>query len=248
MSSHLTLLELDALAEAGPSASVPHLEGCERCRNELELMRSAQERFRSGVFARTAPEIARKLAPQSIFSRWRWALPLVLAPALAAVLLVAVFTARAPRVEPDLGVKGAATLRLLVQHDSRVFEAQDGAELAAGDALRFQVQPGGFPYLLVGSVDARGETGILFPVDARESGRIDPMAQVILPGSAVLDDASGPERAFVILSAQPISADAAEAEMRELARGGPAALRTATALPHLGAGAQLSVHWEKRSP
>jgi hypothetical protein len=246
MSAHLTLLELDALAEAGTDPSHAHLAECERCRNELALMRASQERFRREVFPRTAPEIERRLARR----RWRWLAPLVLAPAFAVLLL----TLRPKPVESDfgnignIGIKGAATLRVFAQSHGSVSEVREGEELAPGDALRFEIQPGGLPFLLVGSVDAAGQVGILFPLDGRESGPIDPMAVFAVPGSAVLDAAPGPERAFALLSRRPIAAEAVEASMRALAQRGPAALRSAMGLPGLGANSQLTLHWEKRSP
>jgi hypothetical protein len=249
MSAHLTLLELDALAEAGPNAAPPHLDECERCRSELALMQSAQQRFRSEVFPRTAPTIERKLAGRGWRGPWRWVAPLALAPALAVLSLTLRPHPRShSAVEPAFGIKGAATVRLFAQHQGHVTEVRDGDTLEPGDALRFEIQPGGLAYLLVGSVDGAGEAGIIFPASQPESARIDPMAQFALPGSAVLDASPGPERAFVLLSARPISAEAAKAAMRRLAQGGPTALRAATVLPDVGADAQLSVLWEKRTP
>ena len=245
MNEHLTLYELDALAEAGAAGSSPHLEGCGRCRAELATMLAARDCFRTAVFPRTAPEIERRLKQRW----WRPALPFVLAPALAlgALILGLALWPRAP-VERDLGIKGSATVRVFAQHDGKVSAVQDGEMLEAGDALRFEIQPGGLPYLLVGSVDAAGAAGIIFPADGAESGRIDPVGQFVLPGSAVLDKSVGPERAFVFLSAQPISAADARVAMAAAARGGAAAVRTTTRLQSVPAQAQLSILWEKKAP
>jgi len=245
MSEHLTLYELDALAEAGAPGSSPHLEGCDRCRTELATMLAARDRFRLSVFPRTAPEIERRLT----HPWWRPALPFVLAPAVALGLaaLGLLLWPRAPN-GPDLGIKGGATVRVFAQHAGKVTPVLDGEALEAGDALRFEIQPGGLPYLLVGSVDAAGAAGIIFPANGTESGRIDPVGQFIVPGSAVLDTSAGPERAFVLLSARPLSAEDAKAAMLSVARGGAAGLRTTSALPSVAADAQLSILWEKKAP
>ncbi|HUB09098.1 MAG TPA: hypothetical protein VMB50_18960 [Myxococcales bacterium] len=236
MTAHLSLLELDALAEAGTPPA--HLAECPRCQAELEALRTDEARFRTEVYGRTLAQVQRRLS-------WRRRLslaPLLLAPALglAAILLV---PRRTP--EPEVGVKGVPTLRLFVSHAGEVTQARDGAALEAGDELRFEVQPGGLPFLILGAVDSSGQASIIYPMDGSRSVQINPQAAFVPPGSAVLDSTTGPERVFAILSRKPIPAEGLLAAMRSLGAAGPQALRTTRTLPGVPAEAQLSFLWEK---
>jgi hypothetical protein len=198
--------------------------------------------FQREVLPRTLPEIERKLQRR----RWNWVAPLALASAVGAVVLLV-----RPRVppEPAFGVKGAPTLKLFVQRSSpagaEVVEVRDGDALRPGDALRFEVQPGSERFLLIASVDGEGGVTMIHPAGGAASAPLPPNERFVQPGSTVLDAARGPERAFALLSREPLSRDAVKAALAALADEGAEAIRGTHSLPGVAADVQLSILWEK---
>src|SRR5262249_570654 len=156
---------------------------------------SAHEHFRRVIFPRTVGAIHGS-SWHSWFRR-RLAWPLMTVPALAAaVMAIFILPSRnKQRAEPMLAVKGGPTLRVIARHGGKVFRVASGTKLVPGDEIRFVVEAGDMPYLLVASIDGMGKDSIYFPFGGNESARIH-QAHVELPGSILLDHALGPERVF----------------------------------------------------
>lgn len=242
--THLTSLELDAIADGRPPSATQsgHLESCSPCRTELDELRASFARFNAQVVERTLPRVQERLLPQlGQKSRWRLIASLLLAPALAAAAFFLLPSLRGD----EFGIKGGARSTIYALRGDAVFEVKDGMPLQAGDRLRFELQPAGYSYAMIGSVDAQGQADVVFPLDGARSEAISPRALFTTAGSFELDEACGPERAFVLLSSAPLDATDVKSALLAIGRGGPEAIRHTQALPGVTAGAQLSTYWEK---
>jgi hypothetical protein len=168
-----------------------------------------------------------------------------LAGALAAAIAIAVLLPqwRNKAAEPELSNKGGPSLRIVGRHEGKIFQVLDGDHLAPGDEMRFVVEGGSWPYLLIGSIDATGTASTYFPYAAEESGRLEG-AQSVLPGSIVLDASRGPERVFALFSREPIQAKALKSALLMIGAGGPSRIRNDVKLP-VEAAAQMSLLIEK---
>ena len=238
--SHLSAYALDALAldavdgEARRRA-LDHLEGCARCRADRDAAAELRGHFTASVLPRT-----RAVPPPRAWRRAWLALP-----ALAGVAVLLVLIRRGEPPAPEIAVKGDATWQVFAHRGDLTFAVHDGAELAAGDRIRFVVAPGAARYLLIASIDGAGHATIYYPYGAAKSEPIAG-ARVELPGSIVLDAAPGPERVFALLSDEPLASAAVLAELRAIGAGGPEAIRR-TATLSIPALAQRSIVFEKAS-
>jgi hypothetical protein len=215
-----------------------HLPGCETCRETLAEANRARDRFSQSVLPRTLPHLQLRASRRLPV----WSFPLVLAAAAAAAFVLV-----RRDTEPGFTFKGAPTLRVFVHRGDRVLEVAQRDALRTGDQLRFEIDPEGFPFLLVGAIDDSGTATIYVPFEGKESERVTALATYPSSGSLVLDDAPGPERVFALLSQSPLEAEPLLSALRDLGRKGPDAIRTAQRLP-LAAGAQVSFLWEKETP
>jgi hypothetical protein len=173
-----------------------HLGVCPRCARWMEAARVAET-----AFARRAPELLaparRALEGGGLAATLRWVVPAV---ALVAASLVAVVLR--PSDSPRYQVKGSEWT-VYVRHGEQVRAVEDGARVLPGDALRFHVspsQPGSFVWVV--SVDGSGRVSRLAPAEGDVPLQLE--AATTLPGSAVLDDAQGPERLYLFLSERPV--------------------------------------------
>ncbi len=242
--SHPSELVLDAIA-AGDRASAEaetHLAQCARCQQAVAATRAAHDLFSRQVLARTLPEVtARALGGGSR----SWLAPLVLVPVLA--VAVVVWLPRRPAPRAELGIKGAPTLRVYVRRGAQVSPVSAGDHLSAGDQLRFQIEPGGFPFVVVVSIDAADHASIYLPFEGTESAAVDGQRTFTSPDSVILDAAPGPERVFALFSRKPLPVDRATSALKTIGRGGAAAVREARVLP-LDVDAQVSLLWEQDRP
>ena len=247
--THVSALTLDALdlgllAAEEAAAAEAHLAGCDRCRADRELQRAARLRFEREVEARTLPEVIRRHhRRRSLFRRTPWLLAL---PAVAAAAgLLVLLSWGSPLLEhQEILVKGGGpALHAYAKRGERVFAVRDGAQLLAGDDLRFVVEPGGHRYVLIASIDGAAQATVYHPYGGAASAELCRGARVVLPGSIHLDDAPGPERVFAVYSDTPLDAAPLLEELRELGRRGGDAIRAQKALP--GNAAQATVWFEK---
>jgi hypothetical protein len=233
----LDQLALDALDDAAATTARAHLATCAECRADEAVANEARAHFTISVLPRIAPRARRRL-------RWPWlAVPTL---AVAAIMLLTLRSHPVARRD-DLMIKGTAAWKVFANRDGQTFPIHDGAELAAGDRIRFVVTPAGAAYVIVASVDGAGAASIYYPYNGAHSAAISsPRSE--LPDSIVLDTAPGPERLFAVFSDEPIASELLIARLRELGSRGPAAIREARALEIPAARAQLTLVFEKAAP
>lgn len=247
---HLSSLELDALAlESLPPPEkervTAHLGSCSSCRQRSEELGALQARFSRHVLPRHLADTSWRPSPWAPWGVLLGRLAPVLAVAGLALFLV-LPREGVPEV-PDLGVKGGATLQVFVHRGERVWQAEEGEPLSAQDQVRFQVESGGLPYLLVVSIDGAGKPNIYYPFNGLTSGPVETGTPMALPYSIILDAAPGPERLYALFSREPLQATRVRAELQKIGSGGPSAIRASSLLP-IAAEEQVSFLFEKATP
>jgi hypothetical protein len=221
---------LDEVLSHGASPVVTtHVNECQDCQQRVAGRRADAQQF-----AAFAPEIWRKLDIVRT-PRWRrWLPALLVAPAALAAAFALLLLARAPGRNhlqaPDVGPKGGFGLAVAAQRGSELFMADAAHPVRAGDELRFI--PSGAAkgqFIAIVSVDGHRELTLFYP--ARPDGNSLPLppAGQALPGGIILDDAPGPERLFVVVSARPLRGAEVQAAIRAQLEQGAAA---AAALAH----------------
>jgi hypothetical protein len=245
----LDAYEMGLTSEAEQASIEAHLGVCGRCADAQRTRKQAAERFLRDVLPRTA---AAATARTQSDAAWVKRFVFVALPLAGATLFAFMATtvprehqAPAPLLDPgaDLGIKGVG-FRVFARRGERVTPVASGARLRAGDAIRFVLEPTGMRYAMVASVDGRGRASVYVPFDGTESVAIDPGARWEAPGSVVLDAAPGPERLFLIVSAQPVSSDVVLDRLRSIGAAGAAGIRSVASLP-LNGTAQASLLIEK---
>ena len=266
MSPRITLPDLDA-AEPGPSGFElrRYLAGELPAERRAELERllgtdaalkarcdalAAEERAEQAAFALEVPlprfldEMAARTATRSPFA-WLRALRLPgTLGALAAAAAVLVVFVRQPDDElAGTRTKGGARVGFFVKDDGGAHAGKAGEQLLAGDRIQFAVRDDAEmrAMVLVG-VDGKGAVTVY----AAESvqGRVKGEEKTrLLPASVVLDEATGPERFFVVYGADDLEALRAEVEAaaHALAASGSDLSRTER-LPLPETRVQSSVH------
>jgi hypothetical protein len=261
-SPHLTSFDLDALdigavAAAEANALRTHLDGCPACRENQRTRRTLADQFAREVLPRSLPVVRQRLLPTARRRFGWWAL--ALSPvACGAVLALLLFGRGASDLSPsnrpvedlatgigDLGIKGG-WLFAYVRRGDKVTRFAAGGVLAAGDALRFAVEPHGNRHLLIAGVDGSGRASAYYRFGQWTSAPVAPGGRFEVPGSIVLDDSAGPERIFAMLSAKPIDGGRVRALLESLARQGPGAIRESAELQVPGVEAS-SIIFEKRA-
>jgi hypothetical protein len=215
---------LDEVLSHGASPGVgAHVSGCPRCQQRVAGRRTDGERF-----VPFAPEIWRAVERTAPHRRRRWSPALFTVPAgLAAALGVLLFLARSPLREGHTGYtapKGGFTLGVAARRGSAVFVADAVHPAHAGDELRFV--PSGTPpgrFIAIVSLDGRRQLTLFYPAHPDEDSPPVPPAGEALPGGIILDDAPGPERLFVVLSAQPLRGADVQAAVRAQVEQGASA-------------------------
>jgi hypothetical protein len=235
-------LELESYLLAPARSRVAgHVETCSRCAAQLAEMRRLGDEFRREVFPLTVDAVVERSVRRPWAPRWL----LVLAPAVAAAAVAGVLLV--PRPPADyVGAKGGGLgFTVYVSDAGGTRAARDGEAVAARAPIRFQVKPAGACRLWVVSVDGTGAVSRLYPV-AGEAVDVGASAET-LPGGAVLDGRSGPERIFAVCAPVPLAWSDVARSAHAAAAGGDAAVRTASRLEGLPQGAsQATVLLEKR--
>jgi hypothetical protein len=229
-----------------------HVGGCETCRHDLERLRADRARFGDQVLQRTLPAVKERVrgAPTSGRRLGLW-IPAFAVAAAALVLVPRLFQTSVVGPAPDLATKGGgARLTIVARAGGNTFKVgPDTAPLAAGTEIRFVVERQTEPYLMVASVDGRGQATIYFPFGGAQSAPVEQphsagRPRMEVPGSIVLDAAPGPERVFALLSRAPLDAATVKAELARIGASGPAGIRAARTLS-VDADEQPSVLIEK---
>jgi hypothetical protein len=228
---------------ASPQAS--HVAACPSCRARIARMEEDGERFRRFVFPATVDRIEE--AARRRPARW-WIALLAPVPVLAAVVAVVLAVRPVGPAEDYLGLKGAGGLGLtaFARDASGPRAVPDGGSVPASAALRLRVRASAPCRLFVLSLDARGAVSRLdaggaegFPLEA---GQHD------LPGGVELDGAGGPERLFAVCAPAGLAWPEVERAGRAAAEGGAGAVRGASRLGGLPAGAAQATLLLEKSP
>lgn len=210
------------LLQANP-ATARHIAGCAHCQ---KWERSAAEASRA--FARESPRwMAKTQARASPLRRWA---PLLPAAALAVAALFLLLPT--PPEAPRYATKGEA-LTVYVGGQGSPRAATQGERVRPGEALRFEVAPGSAAFVWIASVDSTGTVSRLAPAEGTTPLAVD--GAQLLPGSAVLDAAEGPERIWAVISQEPLGWAVVEQALKGSPVRDPAAVhipgaRTATVL------------------
>jgi len=217
---------LDEVLTHGASPAVgTHVSECQRCQQRVAGRRADAERF-----AAFAPEIWHKAESAGTGRRRRWLPALVAVPAGLAAALAVVLWARGPAHEgaspADIytGVKGGVALGVAARRGGELFMADAAHPARAGDELRF-IPSGAAPgaFIAIVSLDGRRQLTLFYPAGPDADSPPVPPAGEALPGGITLDDAPGPERLFVVLSARPLrGAEVRDAVRAQVERGASA--------------------------
>ena len=230
----------DRAVHGGTTAATidTHVATCPRCQARLRVRALHVSRFDAalagpvwqGVQARRAAGDARIGAGAARGPRlFSWpVLALALGGAAAIPLLVMVLPRHATRAVGSaayIATKGRAAVDIVCRRAGRVFALAPDQPVAPGDELRFLARPVAAPptarplaFIQIGSVDGGGAYAPFYPSQDGSASVPLPAPGTALPGSIRLDDAPGPERLFVVLSARPLSVAAVAAAARAHAK------------------------------
>lgn len=202
--------ELDAFWLEGKPKDHPvqsHLDACERCRERLVEWEQADLKFRAEVFPATEEKVVERLCG-SRTGFWGFLTYPRLAAVSAVVLAVvlAVFWWHpGERESTYIGIKGTLGLEVFCHRAGQVFRVNAGDRLLPEDRIRFAVSTPGAGYLMIVSVDQRGEVSWFYPLGQVPGGRKE------LEGSTILDESQGAERIFVLFSEQAFDFETVQA-------------------------------------
>jgi hypothetical protein len=242
------------LLERSSSKLVPHVDTCPRCQGRVAEMERQGQEFMQYVYPRTVERIEEAAAggrSRPSWMRWLYALPVPLAAAAVAVLILVQHGEKQQATmglpEDAVQIKGGGGLGLTVflGEAEGARPVADGENVPAAASLRFKVQPTRVCRLWVVSVDGSGGVSRLYPVAGEGGAEVRKGGP--LPGGAVLDGRGGPERILAVCSPSPTAYSSIEDAMRRTYAGGEGAVRSVRVVPGLPDGtAQDSVLIQKR--
>ncbi len=212
-----------------------HVDGCPRCRERLQRMRSEGADFARNVFPLTVDAVEQAAARPRW---WRWRALILPVPALAAV--AAVLFLVSPTTPPDdyIGLKGGAKplgLTLFTPGPRGIAPVVEGGTVSAGAAIRFRVRTLAGCHLWIVSLDGVGAVSRLYPASG-DRGEWIPAGEHDLPGGAILDARAGPERVYALCTPHAFPRSSVESAVRASAAR-PASVRGAAPLSGLPQGA-----------
>jgi hypothetical protein len=220
--SHLAVDDLRLHNRSAPVLEA-HLASCDACRARLAERDASAAEFEVAFAAPTWTRIEAAMRDRRRRSGRRWTLTALGAAGAAALLVVAAPGHRAAQTGPTgLVAKGRAPAQVTCRRGDQTFSIGPGDEVQPGDALRFRPLPvwREARYIQVGSVDGTGAYGSFYPPSRDGTSVPLPAGESPLEGSIRLDDAPGPERLLVVLSAAPLAvADVARAALAHAATG-----------------------------
>jgi hypothetical protein len=138
---------------------------------------------------------------------------------------------------PYLAPKGVTPVEITCRRGGATFRLAPDDDVIPGDRLRFRPLPV-WPdahFIQIGSVDGTGRYTPFYPSAAGAASAALPAPGQVLEGGIEIDAAPGPERLFVVLSAEPLS----ETAVRHVAEPRAAA---ATIVEKID-GVPVSTHW-----
>ncbi|MDP3237414.1 MAG: hypothetical protein Q8S33_36130 [Myxococcales bacterium] len=223
-SETIDLLLLSALASNEANEAKAHIDDCSLCKQRWMELNEDSQKFKQYVFARTLPAVEARLnaSKQGFFERFklRFVLP-ALGVATAAALALTFAAGPGTQTEDDIyiGVKGLEpTFEVFAQRQQGAsFAVKAGTPLKPKDRIRFIVSPGQAKYVLVASVDGKGTFSVYHPFGSTESEKlVGKVPRRLELGSTVeLDETMGTEKLVVVLSENPVKAEALKAALSE---------------------------------
>ena len=213
-----------------------HVLECPACQQRMADRRQHMEEFRSKWLATLgqglqAAAVSAARPARKINRRVLWLAPLAVAAAMA--LVARPFGSKSinppPRYElpePYVGSKGGPFIEVVVKRGENTFSLEPGGFVRAGDQLRFVPKgvPPDYSYFQIGALNEEVYEPI-YPAAAHEGSLSLPGADSPLPGAIALDEAPGPERIFVLLTKDPVTASWAATASRRVADGPLRAMR-----------------------
>lgn len=216
-SETLDRLALGALAAADKRGAEQHLQSCERCQHDYQALQADMQQFRQFVQPRTQEKVRARVeaakSPLAGFSRWMAPAFALAGAATMALLVVPHQPNRLPsRYE---GIKGAPIFQVfdLRSGSQKPEELKAAAEVAPGDRIRFVAEPSGYGYVLVVSVDGKGEVSSYYPAEGKQSAPLTPGRQE-LPGAIELDATPGTEHLYAYFSREPLKLESIAAALK----------------------------------
>ncbi|MFL5306571.1 MAG: hypothetical protein ACJ8F1_15245 [Polyangia bacterium] len=184
-----------------PDAVARHVDGCPRCSRVGKRREASRQAFATRIAAPLRQRLA--TVPRR---RWTlWPTSLVVA-AGAAASIFAVVQLKHPDTGPYIGAKGDVAVELAGRRGGRVFPVDSDTVAEPGDELELTIRgASGLPYVLVGSVDGTGWFSPFYPTTLDGRSLAVPPGGHPLEPPIVLDDAPGPERIVIALSAAPLT-------------------------------------------
>jgi hypothetical protein len=207
----LSDLVLDRLL-ANELADVPegqlareHLAGCESCALRHATLRTEAAQFPQAVdIVAAASATAGATAPKRTR---RWGVGAAAIAATAAAAIVILPRRQADDRAPGVRSKGGLSLSVVARHrDGEIEQLLPGANVVAGDELRFQVSTEEAGFVGIVGVDATRTATPYFPT----SGQLAPLPvgrDQLLDGAIALDG-HGDERFVVVACAKRLSIEA----------------------------------------
>jgi hypothetical protein len=197
-------LELEQVLLGESLRAAEHAQGCQKCAPRLAEMRALGDRFSASVYPKLREAVA-EAAARPRFGPLRWLVPVLVPVSVALVAFVAW-----PRHPPGdyVGLKGGAgaLLEVYVGEGNQGRQLASGARVHVGDGLRFVVvSPSQRAFVF--TVDAMGGISRLYPT----AGEAPAPVSGLLPGGAILDEVTGPERVFAVFPSSVVTFSQVEA-------------------------------------
>lgn len=216
----LTLLSYVAgdLSDNRMSALDRHLRHCSECRRSVSEMKKEQSEFLESY-----PEVPMAKKKTGTILRFRALTPLL---SVAAVLVVALGLARFLPRQPETAwrTKGSTSLALYVSDSTGKPSVRDDSVFFPGERIQFSYSCGKERYLILASIDEKGNVSVFYPTSGDHSMLLEPGSDLPLPHSIRLDDYIGVERYFALFSREPRNVQSVVESMREM-------MNTAAPLP-----------------
>jgi hypothetical protein len=153
-------------------------------------------------------------------------------PAMGVAMIVVVLVRPFGPAQDYVGVKGSPIeLLAFVNTGGSVQALSEGAVVDPSSELRFKVRTKHSCHLWIVSVDVAGEVSRLFPAGGGDGAEVSGMTTI--PGGAVLDGKTGPERLFAVCAPGPLPFQQIAQVTRAAIAPGEASVRRATMLTGL---------------
>ena len=241
------------LLERTSSKYASHVGGCADCQARVARMEKEGQQFLQYVYPATVGKIEEAAAGRrASWKRWMLVLPVPVAAVMTALLLVTRTSTAPEPLIPEVeqtqikgGGRGSLLLSVFLGAADGARPVAEGEAVPTHSALRFKVTPNEVCRVWVVSVDATGQVSRLYPATGDSGAKIT--SGGALPGGAVLDGSTGPERIFAFCTPDSVPYATIERAVQAAVAHGEQAVRSVGVVPGLPKGmAQASVLVEKK--